>query len=335
MLKKLFASALMAGILGICAQEALAQDLGAFPVDRRRDAPEKDGLIRNARLSSTGFGFLKLTTNARSVGMGDAFSAVGNDISSIFSNPAGLTQMETERAAMGGYTKWIVGSTLGTAAFAVKTSVATFGVSAIFFSSETFEETTSQNPGGTGNMVNTSDMAIGFTIAKQLTDKLSFGAQVRWIKEDLILADFSTVDVNFGTVFFTGYKSTRLSMALRNLGADAEVVAQDARVPTVFYLAGAGEVYGNLGDPFSLTVSAEQAFFTDYQARYYLGGEAWIQNTFALRAGYKTGHTNESWSVGAGLKHEMAGQRINVDFSVSNASDFEENPIRLTVGYGF
>ncbi|MBS14865.1 MAG: hypothetical protein CME19_25170 [Gemmatimonadetes bacterium] len=335
MFKKLFACALVAGILGLSAQEALAQDLGPFPVDRRRDAPEKDGLIRNARLTSTGFGFLKLTTNARSVGMGDAFSAVGNDVTSIFSNPAGITQMETERAAMGGYTKWIIGSTLGTAAFAVKTGVATFGVSAIFFSSETFEETTSQNPAGTGRMVNTSDVAIGFTVAKQLTDKLSFGGQVRWIKEDLILKDFSTVDVSFGTVFFTGYKSTRLSMSLRNLGADATVVAMDARVPTVFYLAAAGEIYGNLGDPFSLTASAEQAFFTDYEARYYVGGEAWIQNAFALRAGYKSGHTNESWSVGAGLKHEMGGQRIGVDVSLSNAETLEENPIRLTVSYGF
>ena len=46
-----------------------------------------------------------------------------------------------------------------------------------------------------------------------------------------------------------------------------------------------------------------------------MGGEAWIQNTFALRAGYKTGHTNESWSVGAGLKHSMGGQSINIDVS--------------------
>jgi len=325
---------LMAGILGICAQEVTAQDLGAFPVDRRRAVPEKD-LITNARLSSTGFGFLKLTTNARAVAMGDAYSAVGNDISAIFYNPAGLTQMETELAVMGGYTNWIVGSTLGTAAFAVKTGVATFGVSATFFTSETFEETTSQNPQGTGNMVNTSDMAIGFTISKQLTDKLSFGAQIRYIKEDLILVDFSTVDINFGTVFFTGYKSTRLSMTLRNLGADAVVVAQDAKVPTTFYLAGAGEVYGNLGDPFSLTVAAEQAFFTDYAARYYVGGEAWFNNMFALRGGYKTGHTNESWSVGAGLKHSMGGQNISIDVSLSTAETFEENPIRLTVGYGF
>jgi len=184
-------------------------------------------------------------------------------------------------------------------------------------------------------MVNTSDMAIGFTISKQLTDKLSFGAQIRYIKEDLILVDFSTVDINFGTVFFTGYKSTRLSMTLRNLGADAVVVAQDAKVPTTFYLAGAGEVYGNLGDPFSLTVAAEQAFFTDYAARYYVGGEAWFNNMFALRGGYKTGHTNESWSVGAGLKHSMGGQNISIDVSLSTAETFEENPIRLTVGYGF
>ena len=347
-LKKLFACTLMAGFLGICAQEVVAQggasggtglsenqgNTGAFPVDRRRGVPEAD-LITNARLSSTGFGFLKLTTNARAVAMGDAYSAVGNDISAIFYNPAGLTQMETERAAVGSYTNWIVGSSLGTAAFAIKTGIATFGVSATFFNSETFEETTSQNPQGTGNMVKTSDVALGFTISKQLTDKLSFGAQIRYIKEDLILIDFSTIDINFGTVFFTGYKSTRLSMALRNLGADAVVVAQDARVPTTFYLAGAGEIAGNLGDPFSLTVSAEQAFFTDYKARYYVGGEAWFNNAFALRAGYKTGHSNESWSVGAGLKHSMGSQAINIDVSLSNAETFEETPIRLSVGYGF
>ena len=335
MFKKLTACVLLAGTIGLCAQEALAQDLGPFPVNRRREAPEAKGLIKNARLSSTGFGFLKLTTSARGVAMGDAFSAVGNDLSAIFYNPAGITQMETERAATLGYTSWIVGSTIGTAAFAVKTGVATFGVSAIFFQSEEFEENTSQNPAGTGRMVRTSDTALGFTISKQLTDKLAFGGQVRWIKEDLDLVDFSTVDINFGTVFFTGYKSTRLSMSLRNLGADAAVVAQDARVPTVFYLAAAGELVGNLGDPLSITGSVEQAFFTDYEARYYFGAEAWFSNTLALRAGYKTGHTNESWSVGAGINHEMAGQRISVDISLSNAETFEERPLRLTVGYGF
>jgi hypothetical protein len=332
MFKKLFACALTVGLLGTGV--ANAQDLGPFPVSRVRESPESD-LITNARLTTTSFGFVKLTTNARAVAMGDAYSAVGNDLSSIFYNPAGITQLETERAVLGGYSKWIVGSSLGTFAFGVKTSVATFGISAIYFTTEEFEERTSQNPAGTGRMVSANDIAVGFTVAKQLTDKLSFGAQIRYIKEDLDLIDFSTVDVNFGTVFFTGYRSTRLAMSLRNLGSDKEVVAQKARIPTVFYISGAGEIYGNLGDPFSLTASVEQAFFTDFAARYYVGGEAWINNTFALRAGYKTRHDSESWSVGAGLKQSIGSQNLSVDVSFSRANEFDENPVRMTVGYGF
>jgi hypothetical protein len=333
MLRKLFACALAAGLLSLSGQAA-AQDLGAFPVDRERETPETD-LITNARLSTTSFGFLKLTSNARSAGMGDAYSSVGNDITAIYYNPAGITQMETERAVQVGYASWIVGSSLGTAAFAVKTPVAAFGVSAIFFSTEEFEERTSSNPQGTGRMVKATDMAVGVTVAKQLTDKLSFGGQIRYIKEDLDLIDFNTVDVNFGTLFFTGYKSTRLSMSLRNLGADKEVVAQKARVPTVFYIGGAAEIYGNLGDPLSITASVEQAFYTDYAARYYFGAEAWVNNILALRAGWKTRHDSEDWSVGAGLKHEINGQVMNVDVSFSHAEAFDENPLRLTVGYGF
>ena len=72
MLKKLFACAFMIGSLGLGS--AMAQDLGPFPVDRVRETPEDD-LITNARLTTTSFGFLKLTNNARSAGMGDAYSA--------------------------------------------------------------------------------------------------------------------------------------------------------------------------------------------------------------------------------------------------------------------
>lgn len=335
MLKRLIACAAAAAALVWTAGTGLAQtDLGPFPVSRVRETPEEN-LIKDARLTTTSYGFLKLTTNARSAGMGDAYSAVGNDISAIFYNPAGITQIETTRAASVGYSQWIVGTTMGTAAFTVKTRVATFGVSALFLTTEEFEERTSSNPGGTGRMARGADTAIGLTMAKQLTDKLSFGAQVRYIKEDLDLASFSTIDVNLGTVFFTGYRSTRLSMSLKNLGSDKEVVAQKARVPTVFFIGGAAEVYGNLGDPLSVTLAAEQAFYTDYVARYYFGSEVWVNNMLALRAGYKTRHDSEDWSFGAGFKHQIGGQRFNVDASFSHAKAFEEYPVRVTVGYGF
>ncbi len=331
MIKRMIACCVLAGLVLSGAAEAQLED---FPVDRERPSPEKN-LIRDARLSTTSFGFLKLTNNARSAGMGDAFSAVGNDLSAVFYNPAGITQIETERELQVSYTKWIVDSSLGTFALAMKTGFATFAVSAVYFQTEEFEERTSFNPGGTGRMVRASDVALGFTLAKQLTDKLSFGFQVRFIQEDLDLMSYSTVDVNFGTVFYTGYKSTRLSMSLRNLGADKEVIAQKARVPTIFNLAAAMEVYGNLGDPVSVTVSAEQVFYTDYVARHYFGAEAWINNTIALRAGWKMRHDSEDWNIGAGLKQKLGAQVVKVDISYSHAEAFDEYPMRLTVGLGF
>jgi hypothetical protein len=55
----------------------------------------------------------------------------------------------------------------------------------------------------------------------------------------------------------------------------------------------------------------------------------------ALRAGYKTRHDSESWSVGAGLKQSIGSQSLTVDVSYSQASALDENPVRFTVGYGF
>ncbi len=308
-------------------------ELGPFPVDRTRVPPETD-LIKYARVSTTSYGFLKLTGNARSAGMGDAYSSVGNDLSAVFYNPAGVTQIE-RYALTASYLKWLVASQLGTFAIGAKTNVATFAVNFAYFATEEFEETTSSQPGGSGRMVKAGNLAAGLTIAKQVTDKLSVGGNLRWVQEDLDLQSYSSVDMDFGTLFYTGFHSTRLGMSFRNLGNDKDVIGQKARFPTVFNLSGAAEIYGNLGDPMSVTVAVEQMFFTDSVNRYHFGAEAWIQNMLALRAGYKTGYDSESWTVGAGLRQNLGDQAVSVDFSYSKAEALDENPIRISVGLGF
>jgi len=308
-------------------------ELGPFPVDQTRTPPELD-LIEFSRITTTSYGFLKLTGNARSAAMGDAYSAVGNDLSAVFYNPAGITQIE-RYAITASYLKWIIGSQMGSFAIGAKTSAATFALNFAYFATEEFEETTSAQPGGTGRMVTAGDLAAGLTIAKQVTDKLSVGGNIRWVQEDLDLQSYSSIDLDFGTLFYTGFRSTRLGMSLRNLGGDKDVIGQKARFPMVFNLSGAAEIYGNLGDPMSITVAVEQMFFTDSVNRYHFGAEAWVQNMIALRAGYKTGYDSESWTVGAGLRQKLGQQSVSVDFSYSKAEALDEYPIRLSVGLGF
>jgi hypothetical protein len=338
MLKKALTFGLLVALLVpvmAMAQEArpTRSELGAFPVDRSRP-PADLNLLKFARVTTTSYGFLKLTGNARSAAMGDAFSSVGNDLSAVFYNPAGITQIE-KYELNASYLRWIVGSQMGSFAIAAKTNAATFAINFMYFNTEEFEENTSAQPSGTGRMVRAGDIAAGISIAKQVTDKLSVGGNFRYVKEDLDLQSYSSFDIDFGTLFYTGYRSTRLAMSLRNLGGDKDVIGQKARFPMVFNLSGAAEIYGNLGDPFSLTVAVEQMFFTDAFNRYHFGGEAWVQNMIALRAGYKTGYDSESWSVGAGLKQKLGPQTVKVDFSYSKAEAFDEYPIRLSVGLAF
>ena len=46
------------------------------------------------------------------------------------------------------------------------------------------------------------------------------GGNLRWVQEDLDLQSYSSYDIDFGTLFYTGFHSTRLGMSLRNLGGD-------------------------------------------------------------------------------------------------------------------
>ena len=46
------------------------------------------------RVGKSGFGFLKISPSARAAGMGDAFTAIANDVTTIFYNPAGLVNTE-------------------------------------------------------------------------------------------------------------------------------------------------------------------------------------------------------------------------------------------------
>jgi hypothetical protein len=308
-------------------------ELGPFPVDRVRPSQENN-LAQYARLTTTSYGFLKLTSNARSAGMGDAYASVGNDLSAVFYDPAGITQIE-RYALTASYLKWIVGSQMGTFALGARTNLATVAVNFAYFKTDQFEETTSSQPGGTGRMVTLGDMAAGVTVAKQVTDKLSVGGNLRYVKEDLDLASYGSVDVDFGTLFYTGYKSTRLAMSLRNLGGNKDVIGQQARFPMVFNISGAAEVYGNLGDPVSVTLAVEQMFFTDAINKYHFGLETWIQNMVALRAGYKTGYDSESWSLGAGVKHKIGDQQVSVDLSYSKADALNEYPVRVSLGLAF
>jgi len=285
------------------------------------------------KLGTTGFNFVKIGQSARPAAMGSAFMAISDDINSIFWNPAGLIKIDRVAYTFS-YNRWLADSEVYSGALAYRTGATAFGVSVLSFRPEPFEETTIFNPKGTGNVVSANDAAIGVAFAYQFTDRLSFGANFRYLQESLFVETNKTFDISVGTLFYTGFRSARLAMTLKNFGKDNRVIAQSSFMPVVYTIAGAMEVAGNVGDPTYLTLAAENVFAIDYEGRVHLGAELWLANTLALRGGYKSNYDAEDFTAGAGLKRSFGTTSLSVDIAYTH-SDFFEAPLMFTMSGTF
>ena len=138
-------------------------------------------------------------------------------------------------------------------------------------------------------------------------------------------------------MFHTGFGSSRIAMSLRNFGKDQAPQDQGDRdlfrtaQPLVYTMALAGELFGHIGDPASLTAAFDLAHFVDYEVRYHVGAELWVQNTFALRGGYRFNYDLGDWTLGAGIHRKFGQRRIGVDVSYQNFGSRMDSPIRVAL----
>lgn len=290
------------------------------------------GLLKRVNLSA--FVPLQVGHGARAIAMGSAYSPIGNDITAIWWNPAGLSGMGRVEATFT-HTQWLVDSQFNAGAVGFRKGINAFAISFLTFSPGDVEETTILQPQGTGRNLDLGTTAVGLGYARQFTDKLSFGVRITYANERLDLVDYSTTMVDFGTYFHTGYRSVRLAMSMRNFGKDTEIFRRGFQQPLSFNLSAAGEIAGLEGDPFYLTTAVEMSFAINNEERVNWGGEAWLMNILALRAGYMFNYDAFDLTAGAGFKIPFQENVIRMDFAWQNSKNGLNVPTRFSVGFKF
>ncbi len=284
--------------------------------------------------------FLKIGVGARATAMGNSFVALSDDVSSTYWNPGGLA-FTTKDQVMMQVTNWLADTKHYFFALSYSVgSLGKIGLSVNSFNSGDIEETTLNQPDGTGRTFDAGNIAAALSFSRSFTDRFSAGVTLKYISEELDRTSASTFAVDIGSIFITSFlNNMRIGISLSNLGGRMSLDGSDLSVQ---YLPSGGTKYvtsqlrtepwdlpllfrfgvattaietGN----YKLTVSSEVVDSRDFDYRASLGGEFSFQNIFYLRGGYKFNHDESDLSFGAGVGFpEFSGFEITADYSYND-----------------
>lgn len=296
--------------------------------------------------------FLKIGNGSRQVALGEASIAGVQDINSIFWNPAAISGIEGAQAAFN-YNHWIADLKVLSGAIGYNLDgIGTFALSYISLDYGNIAEAlTTSGSGGidtrTGTFFSGSDVMVGFGIARNFTDKLSVGVNIKYLQEDLYKYSSSLWGFDVGSFYNTGWRGIRIAMSAQNFSTQARFLytkqeeLQTYEIPLIYRigvsmdLMGGNDLFlGGEPDQHKITFNLDAIHSNDYGERLNLGLEYKILNIFSLRGGYKINYAEGNLSVGAGVDYTIDGIRINFDYAYVSY-DFLESPNRFTISLGF
>lgn len=172
--------------------------------------------------------FLKIQVGSRAIGMGGAYVAVANDVSSIYWNPAGLTGVGPSGGVSFVHTEWLAETNFDFAAAVIKAGkVGVFGLSFTSLSMPDMKVRSEFEPEGTGEFFSAIDLALGISYARILTDRFSIGFTGKYIRQQIWHMTASTVAFDVGLLFKTDFDWLTLGMSISNFGPKMQYTGKD------------------------------------------------------------------------------------------------------------
>jgi len=302
------------------------------------------------KLAQTGMKFLAMDVVPRAIGMGGSYMMIGDDASALFYNPAGIAYSENSIDVFASQTQWVANiSYMAGGVLKNMGNLGTFGVSMVYADyGDDIQGTritdTEQGYEDT-EMLDVGAYAVGIAYGRRLTNKFSIGGQIHYASQKLgagVVVEgeaekankVSGLTYDFGTIFYPGFKSLRVGMALRNYSADFEYEEETFPAPLTFTIGAAMDVLDLLGEhENALLLSIDAIHPRDYTERLNIGAEFLLMDMFALRAGYKYNYDEEGLTLGAGLNYTISNLSVRIDYAYTPMTSFD-TVNRFSIGIG-
>ncbi len=179
------------------------------------------------KVGTTAAQFMKLGVGARAISLGGTFVAEANDLSALYWNPAGLSNI-TGGAVQFSHTQYLADISYNYAAFGVNVGqMGTIAASLLYLDSGDMEVRTTANPEGTGELFKKQDLALQLSYARALTDRFSIGTTFKFIREQIWHSSATAMAFDVGVLFTTPYKDLRLGASMSNFGPKMQMSGRD------------------------------------------------------------------------------------------------------------
>ena len=303
------------------------------------------------KLAQTGIHLLKIDMSARAAAMGSSYMMVGNSADALFYNPAGITRSQSRYTVFVNQTPWIADISYNAAALLVDLgNIGTFGATLITADYGDFHGAVvdAGDPKGFSDtgMLDVGAYTFGIGYARDLTNKFTIGGHVKYVNQHLgssildsgenVENKVSGIAFDIGTIFYPGYKSLRIGMAIRNFSKQYEYQEEPFELPLTFTLGAAMDVLDLMGEEHenAFIVSVDAVHPRDFTERIHIGGEFLFMDLLAIRAGYKSNYDEENLTLGAGIQYSLSGVNVNIDYSYS-AMEIFDAVNRFSISLGF
>ncbi len=177
---------------------------------------------------------LLIPVGARGTALGGTAVASMTGIEAIHWNPAGLAREwgESSVEAMFSHMNYFAETSMDYAA--VGWNAEGFGTIGIFVRSFGFgdiQETTEQDPEGTGRVFSPSFLTFGLSYSKMLTDRISVGFTGKFVNEQILRTSASGFALDAGVVYYVGgsgaLSGLHFGVALKNIGPNMTYTGED------------------------------------------------------------------------------------------------------------
>jgi hypothetical protein len=294
-----------------------------------------------SKSGTTAATFLEIPVSARTVAFGSAFTAVADDASSLYWNPAGAARLEKAEVVFT-HMNWI--ADLGFDYAAIVVPLGSFGTVGTSFTSLTMADMpvrTIDEPDGTGELFGASSIALGVHYARNLSDRFSIGFTGKYIQESIWHMSSKAYALDIGVLYTTKFfNNMKIGAIISNFGTDMQMAGRDARLfeqidaqkmgsndripvniemdswslPLNFQFGIATDIFASESQ--TLTIAIDALHPSDNYESVNCGFEYIFFKTFALRGGYRAlglADREGGLSLGAGFKGDLFGGGITAE----------------------